>query len=207
MCVHIHKFYVLLNPDADTDNREDIYERWYSKGYDIYNPQYYKWLKSTYPSYAEEWYHKVVIVQSSSQETILGASEVSTELEQSAMQDSSRSSIQLELAGDLDRNKDLKKYYTRRYEKGYNLFDPQYYTWLQRTHPSYAKIWYQTAVKMRSAPGEQESKVELSDMPGHSGLSSTVPPNDMELDRQSDDSENICMYTINYLFNCVIIHR
>ena len=109
------------------------------------------------------------------------------------MLDSSGSSIEVELAG--EGNKDLEKY-TRRYEEGYNIYDAQYYTWLQHTHPSYAKTWYQTAVKTGSTPGELETEIESSDMPGPSGLSSTSPSNEMGLHGQgksiqSDDSENI----------------
>ena len=189
--------HVFLYPDIDTDNqvnhfeKEDleIYERRYSEGYDIYIPHYYKWLKSTYISYAEEWYHKVVrMIGSSSQAASQGTSEPSTKLEQSVMQDSSGSSIG-------EGNKDLEKY-IRRYEEGYNLYDPQYYAWLQCTHPSYAKRWYQTAVKIGSASSEQETEVESSDMPGSSGLSSTGPSNK---NIQSNDNE----YITNHLFNFV----
>ena len=96
------------------ENDLEIYETQYSEG-DIYDPKYYKWLKSTHPSYAEEWYHKVVMmVGSSSQETIPRLSEPSTESEQSAMLYSYGSSTELELAG--EGNKDLEKY-ARRYEE------------------------------------------------------------------------------------------
>ena len=115
------------------------------------------------------------------------------------MLDSSGSSIELELAE--EGNKDLEKY-TRRYEEGYNIFDAQYYAWLQSTHPSYAKRWYQTAVKTGSTPVEPETDLESSDMPGPSGLSSDstgqsrgIHGQDKNL--QSDDSENICIYVHN----------
>ena len=90
-------------------NDLEIYETRYNEGYDIYDPKYYEWLKSTHPSYAEEWYHKVVMmVGSSSQETTPGLSVPSAQSEQSAMLDSSGSSTELELAG--EGNKDLEKY-------------------------------------------------------------------------------------------------
>ena len=98
-------------------NRE-IYERRYREGYNIYDPQYYIWLKSTHPSYAEEWYYKVAMMMRSSSQITPSPSDPSTELEQTAMLDSSRSSIEVELAG--EGNKDLEKY-TRRYEEGYNI--------------------------------------------------------------------------------------
>ena len=177
------------NPDLEK------YERRYKEGYNLFDPQYYKWLKSTHPEYAEQWYAKVILmVGSSSQETSLGPSEPSTEVEQLSVQDSSGSSAELELAG--EGNKDLEKY-TRRYEEGYNIYDPQYYTWLQHTHPDYAKAWYKTAVKIGSAPapgdhspaGEQEIEVgtvESSDMPDPSGLSSTSLSNDMEDEQEKN---------------------
>ena len=108
------------------------------------------------------------------------------------------SSVELELAG--EENKDLEKY-TRRYEEGYNLYDPQYYAWLQCTHPTYAKAWYQTAVKIgsvsgeESATGEQETEAESSDLPGPSQLPSAGPSKETNLDKQdnniqSDDNDS-----------------
>ena len=194
-----YKCYVLLYPRTEKNDLE-IYETRYNEGYDIYDPKYYEWLKSTHPSYVEEWYHKVVtMVGSSSQEASPGLSVPSAESEHSAMLDSSGSSIELELAE--EGNKDLEKY-TRRYEEGYNIFDAQYYAWLQCTHPSYAKRWYQTAVKTGSTPVEPETDLESSDMPGPSGLSSNSTGQSMGIhgqdkNIQSDDSENICIYVHN----------
>ena len=185
---------------ANTNNKLDnldekdieIYETRYSEGYDIYDPQYYKWLRATHPTYAEEWYNNIV---SSSQDiaTLSTDLEPAHGLEQSVIVDPSASSIEVELAG--EGNKDLEKY-TRRYEEGYNIFDAQYYAWLQHAHPSYAKTWYQTAVKTGSTPS---TELKSSDMPGPSALSSTDPSNEMEHHGKEknihfDDGEIIYMH-------------
>ena len=146
---------MLCTSPGTEKNDLEIYETWYNEGYDIYDPKYYKWLN---PSYAEEWYCKVVMmVGLSSQETTPGLSVPSAESEQSVMLDSSGSSIELGLAGEGDKDPEN---YTRRYEEGYNIFDAQYYAWLQCTHPFYAKRWYQTAVKTGSTPVELETELE-----------------------------------------------
>ena len=64
----------------------------------IYDPLHYKWLQSTHPEYGEDYYDKVIVMEgSSSQETLLVPSEPSTEVEQSAIQDYSESSVELEI--------------------------------------------------------------------------------------------------------------
>ena len=95
---------------------------------------------------------------SSSQETSLVPSEPSTESEHSAMLDSSGSSVELELAG--EENKDLEKY-TRRYEEGYNICMTHniMHGCNALTLPM-LKAWYQTAVKIGSVSGEESATGE-----------------------------------------------
>lgn len=97
------------NTNNELDNLDEkdieIYKTRYSEGYDIYDPQYYKWLRATHPTYAEEWYNNIASI------IISGHRTLSPDLE-------SASSIEVELAE--EGNKDLEKY-TRRYEEGYNI--------------------------------------------------------------------------------------
>lgn len=68
--------------------------------------------------------------------------------------------------------------------------------------------WYQTAVKIGSAPGEQETEVESSDIPGPSGLSFTGLSNETELYEQEKTynlmAVRILVYTCTQLTICVI---
>ena len=140
-----------LAPKAIDKTTEAKYRRRFEEGYDVYDPEYYKWMKHNHPVKAEAWIKSAIRTEDASNVEKPISSTGNTDQSPESETTQKKSCENPGSSKPKAINKLTEAKYRRRFEEGYDVYDPEYYKWMKHNHPAEAEAWIKSAIQTEDA--------------------------------------------------------